>query len=271
MHWYVNYPVAELFFSPMYNVDFSYPAHLHSCLEVSFCVSGCVDVTLNGQCHSIRAGNGIFIPSNTIHSYHTAENSIYYTILFGEDVLPDFSSMFLRKQPARYIFTVDEQLHQHLLDFYHSGKTVLGLKSLLYPAAEVFLQDNPFTKDEQANDDLTKRILSYLQENMFSPITLQDVANHLGYSYYYISKQIQKTFGVSFSSLLSQYRIASAKSLLATGKYTISQVALSCGFGSIRTFNRVFVKMTAQTPSQYLQSPSISSKSYSEDIPEIHL
>ena len=45
-----------------------------------------------------------------------------------------------------------------------------------------------------------------------------------------------------------------AKNLLSSGKFTISQVALSCGFGSIRTFNRIFLKLTGQTPSQYLSA-----------------
>ena len=252
MHWYVNYPESELLFQPMYNVDFSYPAHLHGCMEVSFCVEGTVEVTLDGQCYCIEAGEGALIPPNTVHSYHTVDTSAYYTILFSRDLLPDFAAMFSHKKPLHYTFSLDEQLKQHLLTFYGSDKTIFGGKSLLYYMAEIFLRDNSFLEADAADNDLTMGIISYIQDNLQSEITLQDVANHLGYSYFYISKRIRQVFQVPFTTLLSQYRVASAKMLLDSGKYTISQAALASGFGSIRTFNRIFLRLTGMTPSQYL-------------------
>ena len=256
MHWYVNYPESETFFSPMYNVDFSYPAHLHGCLEVSFCVSGTVEVTLDGQCHIIRSDEGILIPPNVVHSYHTADTSVYYTILFSRDLLSDFASMFSHKRPCRCTFAMGDRLTGHLLEFYESDRTLFGGKSLLYRMAEVFVQDNEFVEAEAADNDLTMRIISYIQDNLHSEITLQDVAAHLGYSYFYISKRIRQVFGIPFTTLLSQYRVADAKLLLNSGKYTVSQVALASGFGSIRTFNRIFHNLTGLTPSQYLAQPS---------------
>ena len=256
MHWYVNYPESETFFSPMYNVDFSYPAHLHGCLEVSFCVSGSVEVTLDGRCHIIKSGEGILIPPNLVHSYRTADTSVYYTILFSRDLLPDFASMFSRKKPCRCTFVMGDSLTGHLLESYESDRTLFGGKSLLYRMAEAFSQDNEFAEAEAADNDLTMVIISYIQDNLRSEITLQDVADHLGYSYFYISKRIRQTFHVPFTTLLSQYRVAEAKMLLDTGKYTISQAALASGFGSIRTFNRIFRNLTGLTPSQYLAQPS---------------
>lgn len=256
MHWYVNYPESETFFSPMYNVDFSYPAHLHGCLEVSFCVSGAVEVTLEGQKYEIKAGQGILIPPNVVHSYHTADASAYHTILFSRDLLSDFASMFSHKKPLRYTFAMDDRLSRHLFEFYESDRTFFGGKSLLYRMAETFMQDNEFAEVEAVDNDLTMGIISYIQDNLHSEITLQDVAAHLGYSYFYISKRIRQVFGIPFTTLLSQYRVADAKLLLNSGKYTVSQVALASGFGSIRTFNRIFHNLTGLTPSQYLSQPS---------------
>ena len=256
MHWYVNYPESELLLQPMYNADFSYPAHLHGCMEVSFCVGGCVEVTLDGNGYSVREGQGILIPPNMVHSYHTVDTSAYYTILFSRDLLPDFAAMFSHKRPASYTFCLNDRLNQHLLLFYGSERTLFGGKSLLYHMADVFLQGNTFEEADSADDDLTMRLVTYIQENLRSELTLQDVADHLGYSYFYISKRIRQVFHVPFTELLSQYRVAGAKMLLDSGKYTISQAALASGFGSIRTFNRIFHRLTGLTPSQYLAQPS---------------
>jgi len=258
MLWYVNYPESETIFTPMYNVDFSYPAHLHSCFEITFCVSGEVVVTVNGQGQHLHVGWGILIPPNVVHSYHTADTSAYYTILFSRNLLPDFSSLFSHKAPKNYLFPIDPQVERQFLEFYGSHQTVFGGKSLLYRVAEAFLQNNAFTEADYRDDDLTRQIASYLQDNLCDEITLQDLANHLGYSYFYISKRIHTVFGVPFTTLLSQYRIARVKMLLESGEYTISQAALSSGFGSIRTFNRVFYELTGLTPSQYLAKPSHS-------------
>ena len=256
MHWYVNYPESEILFQPMYNVDFSYPAHLHGCMEVSFCVEGSVKVTLDGQCYRIKSGEGILIPPNMVHSYHSGDTSAYYTILFSRDLLPDFTSMFSRKKPRRYVFVLADTLKHHLWDFYRSERTLFGGKSLLYHMAEAFLEENAFLDADETDDDLTMGLITYIQDNLHSEITLQDVADHLGYSYYYISKRICQVFHVPFTTLLSQYRVADAKMLLDSGKYTISQAALASGFGSIRTFNRIFRNLTGLTPSQYLAHPS---------------
>ena len=259
MHWYVNYPESELLFQPMYNVDFSYPAHLHGCLEVSFCVEGAVEVTLDGQRCTLQAGQGILILPNMVHSYHTAQTSVYYTILFSRNLLPDFAAMLSHKQPTHHIFDLDDQLKQHLLEFYRSERTIFGGKALLYRTAEAFLRDNALVEAVRTDDDLTMGILSYMQDNLCEEISLQDMADRLGYNYFYISKRIKQIFGMPFTTVLSQYRIANAKMLLDSGNCTISQAALNSGFGSIRTFNRVFHNLTGQTPSQYLSGSAHSS------------
>ena len=253
MHWYANYPQSETFFSAMHNIDFSYPSHLHGCFEVSFCVRGEVTIAVAGQSESITAGKGILIPPNTIHSYQTNCKSDYYTILFSCRLLSDISALFSRKHPMRYTFSFKDKLIEHLLGFY-SDQSLFGAKSVLYLMAEAFIKENRFIVKEKVDDDLTIKIISYIQENLCEQLTLSDLSNYLGYNYYYISKRVKQTFNMPFSSLLSQYRVAEAKNLLSSGKFSISQVALSCGFGSIRTFNRVFLKLTGQTPSQYLSA-----------------
>jgi len=257
MHWYVNYPESEQFLTPMHNVDFSYPAHLHGCMEISLCMRGSVEVTVDGQCHPLNTGQGIVIPPNTVHCYATRETSEYYTILFSRNLLPDFAALFSHQKPARYTFFADAQLQAQLLAFYSAQQTLFGGKSLLYRMAEAFLQENAFLPADRG-DDLLIRIVAFLQDNLCTEITLQDAADALGYSYFYISKRIRQVFGVTFTTLLHQYRVANVKMLLDSGKLTISQAALASGFGSIRSFNRIFYRLTGLTPSQYLAGSSHS-------------
>ena len=258
MHWYVNYPESEPFFTPMHNVDFSYPAHLHGCMEVSFCVAGEVWVTVEGTKFFLSPAQGILIPPNTVHSYDTPASSEYYTILFSQSLMPSFSGLFAHKRPERYVFPVEEPLFRQLREFYGSERTVWGAKALLYRMAEAFLRGNAFQSAPEADAELTRRIITYIQDNLCREVTLGELADHLGYSYYYVSKRIGQVFGASFTTLLAQYRVARVKMLLETGKYTVIQAALDSGFGSVRSFNRVFLELTGLTPSQYLATSSHS-------------
>ena len=258
MHWYINYPESEMFYIPMHNVDFSYPAHLHGCMEVSFCVAGQVQVTVEGSRIMLDANEGILIPPNTVHSYDTFAASEYYTILFSRNLLPEFSGLFVRRRPDRYVFPIDLALFRQLGEFYKGERTVWGARSLLYKMAEAFLQGNSFQNAPEEDEDLTRKIITYIQDNLCREITLRELADRLGYSYFYVSKRIGQVFGVPFTTLLAQYRVARVKMLLSTGKYTVSQAALDSGFGSIRSFNRIFLALTGMTPSQYMASPSHS-------------
>ena len=124
--------------------------------------------------------------------------------------------------------------------------------------AEAFLRGNSFRSAPEADADLTRKIITYIRDNLCREITLGDLADSLGYSYFYVSKRIGQVFGVPFTTLLAQYRVARVKMLLGTGRYTVSQAALESGFGSIRSFNRIFLELTGATPSQYLASSSHS-------------
>ncbi len=166
--------------------------------------------------------------------------SEYYTFLVSRSVLADFSALFVQRVPDTYSFTMDEGLHRHLLQFFASDRTRFGGKSLLYRACEAFLQENTLTQGGDVPDDLTVQIVSFLQDHFWENLTLGDLSRRFNYSYYYVSKRIQQIFGISFSELLSQYRVAYAKTLLDRGDCGISEAALASGFGSIRSFNRVF-------------------------------
>jgi len=46
-------------------------------------------------------------------------------------------------------------------------------------------------------------------------------------------------------------RLAKAKSLLMGSHLAIKEIALSCGFGSLSQFNRLFQQENGMTPSQF--------------------
>ena len=97
-----------------------------------------------------------------------------------------------------------------------------------------------------------------MNENCTSQISLEDVAREIGYSANYLSHCIKKRFSFGYPTLLSCIRIEGAKTLLSETKKSSLEIALECGFGSERNFNRQFKNITGLTPKQYKKSNSVT-------------
>ncbi|MBP5162174.1 MAG: helix-turn-helix transcriptional regulator [Spirochaetales bacterium] len=83
------------------------------------------------------------------------------------------------------------------------------------------------------------------------------VADRLGVSIAYLSRCFKKNGTENISDYLTNYRIAKAKELLSlTGseEVSVNEVSIRCGFGSLRTFMRVFKASEGITPGQFRQS-----------------
>ena len=91
----------------------------------------------------------------------------------------------------------------------------------------------------------------FIDQNANHSITLDEVSDFTGFSKFYFSRMFKQQMGVSFSEYLRQRRIAMAEDLLIHTRRSIRDIALSAGFGSIATFNRVFREVRGCTPTRY--------------------
>ena len=83
------------------------------------------------------------------------------------------------------------------------------------------------------------------------------MASDLGYDYRYLSRVFNETMGVGFKTFVNQYRCDMVKSLISDTTLSLSEIALSSGFQSIRSFNRVFRQITGTSPSDLLKGEKL--------------
>jgi len=235
------------FFKWIYAKDLTYHAHLHFSFEFVFCLEGQIQVTIGANTCLLRENQGALIPCNTLHSYHTPSHSAICSLLIGQGLVQDIARLFWQQAPERHTFSVDALLRQMLQE----KQTVFGAKAVAYRAFQAFMEGNAFLPRDMADHSVVAALPAYIQEHFRENITLEDFARHSDYNYFYVSKLIKRSFGISFSQLLAAYRIAYAQELLQEGKLPVSQIALLCGYGSIRNFNRVFFKSVGKTPREY--------------------
>lgn len=105
--------------------------------------------------------------------------------------------------------------------------------------------------DAEAESPLVRRARAYIAGHHEDPVRLEEVANAIHVSTFYFCKLFKKATGLTFTDYLGRVRIEKAKTLLLNPHLRISEIAYTVGFQSLTHFNRVFRKVTGESPSHF--------------------
>ncbi|MBS7009032.1 response regulator transcription factor [Anaerostipes sp.] len=106
--------------------------------------------------------------------------------------------------------------------------------------------------DKQKVKESTAAKAVRMIENYYSQgITLGEIADKLCVSEEYLSSQIKKETGSSFTVLIKEKRIREIKKLLVTTNLKLSQIAALAGYMDPKYMSKVFKEETGILPSEY--------------------
>ena len=94
----------------------------------------------------------------------------------------------------------------------------------------------------------------FIAQNQDNALCLATVAKAVNTSTFYFCKLFKRATGLTFTDYLSRVRIEKAKTLLGDPNRRVSEIAYDVGFQSLTHFNRVFRKITGQSPTNYRHS-----------------
>jgi AraC-like DNA-binding protein len=95
------------------------------------------------------------------------------------------------------------------------------------------------------------RIRDMLQEHETSRPTLAEFSRCAGRHPVQISRQFHRHFACTLSEYVRRVRIARAQSLLASPDWSLSDIALVCGFSDQSHFTSVFRRLSGMSPRRY--------------------
>lgn len=96
-----------------------------------------------------------------------------------------------------------------------------------------------------------RKAVDYLQSHYSEQITLDEVAEQVYVSTYYLSRMFKRELGRNFVDYLNEIRIGKAKELLKDVKYKTYEVAEMVGIPDAHYFSRLFKKHEGVTPTEY--------------------
>ena len=228
-----------------------FSAHFHNSYELICVLSGGVSVTVNGQTSELCEREFFLISPCAAHSISSTDDAVFFISIISPDYITDFYES--HKGDVAYRFFVDddafEYIKAHLVE--KEGQTRYELKSCLYMALSFVDSGERVRMSEDNNYSFIYAVNRYIADNFAEPIKRAHLAALTGYEEHYFSEVFKKNFGMGFVRYVNTYRIAHAARLLGSTDDKICQIALDCGFSSVKEFNNVFLILMSETPSQY--------------------
>lgn len=223
--------------------------HFHGNYELVYVFDGKTKITINGTQDTLLQGEIILIPPYTVHSLEI-DNAKTWVGVFSEDHIVSYSKKYKYIRSSK--FTLSNEVEQILKSqlFFEGTPDRFMLISCLYMVCNECIKNATSHKSEQ-NYEFISGVVNYIHNNIENNISLIDVATSMNYEQHYFSCLFHQYFSMNFKNFVNFFRFEKACTLLAQEKYTITYVAESCGFGSIRNFNRVFKKLGGCTPKEY--------------------
>jgi len=106
---------------------------------------------------------------------------------------------------------------------------------------------------QQTNPEppMIARAKQFIREHQDEKLSLPQVAKAVNASTFYFCKMFRKVTGINFTDYVCRTRIEKAKNLTLNPNLRISEIAYEVGFQSLTHFNRVFKKITGDSPTEY--------------------
>lgn len=95
------------------------------------------------------------------------------------------------------------------------------------------------------------RAKEIIAQHYSEEISSARMAKELHLSRFYFCRLFKSGTGLTFTTYLARVRIERVKELLRNPNLRISEIAFQSGFQSLTHFNRLFVKLTGEAPTEY--------------------
>jgi AraC-like DNA-binding protein len=110
------------------------------------------------------------------------------------------------------------------------------------------------TTKEKSEDDITKRSIQFMQNNIHKNLSFEEIYYHLNISKTHLTTLFKSKIGLGVMKFFKNLKIEQAKLMIREEKLNITEIAELLNYSSIHVFSKRFKHVTSMTPSEYAKS-----------------
>ena len=259
-------------FESNYSPDFYFGGEFHQAWEMVYIITGSVGSSGDNRIYHLNEGDIIFHKPMEFHRIWAVDNIKPH--LF---VMSFYPAGKLPKMFENGVFTLNDAQKEKLFELLnflkkyssYENKTGSVTYFLVDWEREDFLQNvanrlegfllsvsdhekkaNTKQEDTSKKTQLYKKIVTVLTENIYSNITISEIAKRCNVSVSQLKRVFVSKSHIGIHKYYLRLKIAEAMKLFAEG-LTVGEVAEQLEFSSSNYFSEVFKKETGITPTEY--------------------
>lgn len=224
-----------------------------------YCFSGEGELIIEGEKHTIKANQGMFLFPHIPHEYYAVHEpwSIGWLCFNGHQIEPLFRIAGIRKSGS-YSFTNNEIIVSHLhtaLSLTQSSPSITGLdfSKLIY----IFLIDliknlTDSTPSIEQNAIRLQPVFRYIEQNFSKVITLEELARTIDVTPQHLCLLFRKTMKIRPFEYINRTRINKSKEIMfhdMTKK--MYEIAEMVGFEHPSYFSSLFKRLEGMSPESF--------------------
>lgn len=270
-------------FLPEFSSDFPYAAlkvhlnqynalwHWHNAVQFFYVEEGTLEYRTQNHRIIFPQGSGGFINTGVLHISKPLPNTtaVEFLHILSPSFLSGYAGSLIEKKyivpitsssieilPFSSDYPIGQEIVNNLKDSFLLSNQDFGyeikLRELL---SEIWLKMHGLPHSgqikENTNDDKIKQILIYIHDHFDEKLQISDLASAAYVSDRECYRLFHRFLHTTPRDYLQDYRLQRAKQLLAESSENITDIALSCGFGSSSAFARSFHEQNQCTPMEY--------------------
>ena len=240
------------------------PVHWHdNYLEIELITGGGGTEIFNGEEFRQKKGDVTILSYTDFHALNIEKNTSIFKINISYDMLdPEIKSYLTENNNIRFSFEEKDYnyiyaLCKKLEKYFHEPQNILSTmagKAIISTLITETIRQCATHKSVQKKPKQIQTIIQYINQNISSDLTLDNLANHFGTSANYLGKLFKKNIGVPYNEYLNRIRLKLACTMISSSNVSMKEIAHNSGFSSLEYFYYVFKKYNNMTPSQYREN-----------------
>lgn len=250
--------------------------HWHPEIELTLITKGKMIYRVNNDSFILTQGQALFGNSNTLHTGYMLDkvDCEYYSITFEPKLIYGYENSNVH---IKYITPILQNYSLSSVHFNNSSpwhreviqiiKSIIKIESEKYPTYELdihsylsylwkllFLNNNTTninTISDKNKYDRIRDIISYIEKNYASPITLDNISQYIHICKSECSRFFKKYMNITLFEFITQYRIEKSMNYLINTNYSIIEIANLVGYNDPNYYAKVFRRIKGCSPRYY--------------------